>query len=292
MHYQRSNTTKKFARLALPIIPVIVALSLVGLHAPMPALVSSTVQTLATPFWKTRDSLRATVVATYDSLDSTQSLVAENIALHNELSTMRRENFMAQITMHENETLRSLLGRVDTKKNLVPAAIVNEDTYSPYESFVIDRGTRDGLTDHMLVLSPEGFALGSIYRALDTTSVVTKFSAPTIKTEVLLNATTTIHTSMQGYGGGTMVLRVPRDLEVTEGTDVVLPNFVASPIGTVARVELTPQDAYQTVYVSSPVNVYQVHYVFVDTTNSWNPTDSPTIELATTTEAVVKTEPN
>jgi hypothetical protein len=141
------------------------------------------------------------------------------------------------------------------------------------------------------VLSPEGFALGSVYRALETTSVITKFSAPTIKTDVLLAATTTVHTSMQGYGGSTMVIRIPRDLSVEEGTKVLIPNFPGNPIGTVAHVELSPQDAYQTVYVSSPVNVYQVQYVFVDTTTSWSPTDTSTVQIATTTQPVLSNQP-
>lgn len=290
MPFQRSNTTKHIARLALPIVPVIVALALVVTHAPIPLFVVDSAHTMAVPLWKTRDALRATVVATYDSLESTQSLVAENIALHTELSTLRRENFMAQITLHENATLRALLGRTDDKKQLLPAAIVNDETFSPYESFVIDQGMQEGVGEQMLVLSAEGFALGSVYRALEHTAIVTKFSAPTIQTEVLLVGTTTVHARMEGYGGGTMVIRVPRDLEIAERTDVVLPNFGGSPIGTVVHIALTPQDAYQTVYVRAPVNMYQVRYVFVDLDTVWNPTDIPLVDIATTTTSSAPVE--
>ncbi len=282
MHYQRSNTSKKIAGYLLPLIPALIAVMLLVSQVPMPNAVTSSVHTLASPFWHARNVLRATVDATYTSLDSTEALVAENIALHNELSTMRRENFMARIHKRENDTLRQLLGRGEDPARLLTASILNDDIYSPYDSFIIDAGTADGVREHMLVLSPEGFAMGSVYRALDSTSIVTKFSAPTIETEVLLVGTSTIHTVLQGRGGDTMLIRVPRDLEVATDSEVLLPTFEGNPIGTVAVVEVTPQDAYQTVYVRSPVNIHQLQYVFVDTTHSWSPEIPPT-DIATTT---------
>jgi cell shape-determining protein MreC len=290
MHYQRSNTSKRVMKYILPLIPTLVAVLLVVSHVPVPSAVTNSAHTLATPFWHVRDALRATVDATYTSLDSTEALVAENIALHNELSAMRRENFMARIHKRENETLRQLLGRsTEAQQEYHIASVVNDDTYSPYDSFVIDIGAEGGVEEHMLVLSPEGFAVGSVERALTSTAIVTKFSAPTIETEVLLTGTTTIHTVVQGMGGGTMLIRVPRDLEVSVGSEVLLPTFSSNPIGVVALVEVTPQDAYQTVYVQSPVNIHQLQYVFVDPSRIWNPIEPPP-ELATTTVSVVEEE--
>jgi rod shape-determining protein MreC len=273
MSYQHSNTNSaKGLRYILPIIPVLVAVLLVVARVDMPATLAEPAHAFARPFWQMREGVTAMVVATYDSMSSTESLVSENISLHNEVSSLRRENFNARIIAHENERLRTLVGRSsDDNPKQISAIVLNNDALSAYDAFILDAGKQSGVLLDALVISPEGIAVGRVTRLFEKTSVVTRFSSPSLSTEVLIQGTTTVHAKMVGYGGGTMLLTLPRDMEVSLGDMVSLPNLEATPLGQVAEVLSAPEDAYKHVYARTPTNLFELRYVFVDTDSIWKP---------------------
>jgi len=256
----------------------------------MPHTLATAGHAVAKPFWHARDTFLASVAATQNSLADKEALVRENSALRDELATLRRESFTARVLARENEELKTMLGRTADKEYLFPATVINDGSYSAYDTFVIDAGAEDGIREHMLVLTPDGIAVGSVHTALDRTAIVTRFSSPTIHTDVVIQATTTVHTMMQGYGGGTMLLTVPRDISIAVGDPVLLPNYASNPIGSIKAIEMNPEDAYQTVYVEHPVNQYELHYVLVDVRHAWEP-EAGTADYVTVTGTTTPEEP-
>jgi len=269
MLYRYSKTTKKNRVLLVPIIPLLLVAILFLADVQMPRFLTNAAHGLATPLWVARDNVAGSFDGTVTSLESKRSLLQKNQQLEEELAALRREQHMAQILTQENERLRTLLGRVEDDAHLIPVSILNNAAFSPYDTFVIDLGVDDGVRPDMLVLSPEGTALGSVTKVLSSTSIVTRFSAPSQTFDAVLQASTTQHISLSGLGSGTMRASLPRDVEVREGDTVVLPSFTVAPIGLVKKIVAAPEDAYKILFIESPINIYQLRFVLLDTTHVW-----------------------
>lgn len=273
MRYQHLKTTRKLRRYIVPVFPVAIALLLVLTKAEVPTFFTNISHTIARPFWSLRDALSATAVATQTSLKSHQALIEENTQLYRELSRLQREAYTAEALSFDNERLRTLLGRESDSEALLFASVIHGESFSPYDTFIIDIGAKQGVRDNMLVLSQEKIAIGSVTSTLENSAIVTRFSAPSMVADVILNATTSLHTNLRGYGGGSMRLSIPRDIALSVGDTLTLPNFATYPIGTVASVEETPEGAYKIVHVQSPVNIYEVRFVILDTAATWKKVD-------------------
>jgi cell shape-determining protein MreC len=249
----------------------------------MPRPLTEIAVALSAPFSHARDAVTSAVSGALRSLQDRATLVESIRALEDEVASLRRSAYTADVRARENDELRTLLGRGPGPAPLA-AAVITGDAYTPYDTFIIDVGTDHGVSDGALVLTPEGIAVGSVVRTLAHSAVVRMFSAPTVRTNVVVYASSTVHALLTGQGAGTMLLSVPRDLPLAPGNKVVLPDLVGEPIGEVEHVDLAPQDAYQTVYIASAANPYELRFVLVDTTRTWAPDDGP-LPAATSTAA-------
>lgn len=284
MRYQHLKTTRKFQKYLLPILPIFIAGFLIFGKVPMPAFLTNATHTLATPFWALRDMLGEKTDATKISLKGKGTLVDENRALQQELSQLRREVFLTRTLSTDNERLRALLDRTTTSDNLVSASVIHGERFSPYDTFIIDLGATNGVRPGMLVLTPEGIAVGTISSTQEKTATVTQFSAPDMIVDAMLNATSSFHTVLRGYGSGTMRVSIPRDIEFAVDDTFVLPSFPTYPLGKIVSIEVAPEDAYKILYVRSPVNMYELRFVLIDTTTTWKQPDLEEVEAVTETE--------
>lgn len=262
MHSQRLRTTKRILGLVLPAVAAALLVMGAVLEVPLPVAWSDAGHTATAPLWKAREAVRATVVATYESLEGMESLVSDNTALRNELSIMRRENFAARALERENVRLRALVGRGE--EDPIIASVLNDERYAPYDSFILDRGSLQGVVVGMVVTTAEGVALGTVTHVLSESAVATQFSAPDIKTTVVIEASSTsVQVAFIGMGAGTLVFDAPRDFEVREGDLVTLPSFHGYPIGEVVYIESAPEEAHKTVYARQMARSSEVRYVRV-----------------------------
>lgn len=272
-----SKTTRRVLGLALPAVLVAFMVLFLVVRVPVPATLSDVGHAATAPLWKARESVRATVVATYESLEGTEALVSDNAALRNELSIMRRENFAARGLERENARLKALLGRGN--ENPVTAAVINDERYAPHDSFVLDRGSAQGVEEGMVVTTAEGVALGTIVRVLTESSVASQFSAPDLETSVVVEASSTsLQVPFTGQGAGTLVFRAPRDLAIHEGDLLTLPSFNSYPLGEVVFIDSAPEEAHKTVYARQSVRPSEVRYVLIH---------APSAVPATTSRGVV-----
>jgi cell shape-determining protein MreC len=201
------------------------------------------------------------------------------MALHAEVSSLRREAYMARIQQRELEQLQAQLGvRGASSTAVTVASVLHASPTRFQDSFVIDRGIDHGVQDATLVMSPEGIVYGSVVRTFSQTALVQTFSYPGRVTDTVVQGTTTLHLQVEGLGGGTMQVQVPRDIELSVGTPVLLPSMTTRPIGDVVEIRTRPEDAYQTVYIQAPFNARELRYVQVDGETVWQPT--PTVEEA------------
>lgn len=282
MRYQHLKTARKIRTLLVPLVPILIVALFVITKAEVPSFATNGVHTVAQPIWSVRDNVgdKASFVTSY--FTSKANLINENTALKQEVLERTRETYTTRALLYENEQLRTLLNRVDARPELMPASVMHSDSYSPYDTFFIDIGSREGVRDHMLVITPENIAIGSITKTLEHTAIVTQFSAAGHSFNVLLGATSSVHTTLTGYGSGTMLISIPRDIQVEEGDSVTLPSFTMYAIGTVASIDVAPEDAYKELYIRSPANAYRLRHVLVDTTSTW--TTKSTVDEVDTEE--------
>src|SRR3989339_190469 len=266
MRYQHLKIARKIHAFLVPVVPILIAVVFILTKAEVPTFATNWAHALATPIWSLRDAAHVGTTNITSLFASKTDLINQNTALKEELLQRTRETFTTRALTLENEHLRELLHRVDARPELLPAAVMHGDTFSPYDTFFIDIGSTEGVRDNMLALTPENIAIGSVTKTLEHTAIVTQFSAAGHTYDVVLGATTSVHTTVTGFGSGTMLITIPRDIYVEEGDSVVLPSFTTYPIGTVASIEVAPEDAYKTLYIRSPSNVYGLRHVLIDTT--------------------------
>lgn len=270
MRYQHLKTYKKLRAFLIPVVPVLIATILIFTKTEAPLFATNAVHVIAKPLWEARATAVQTAGSFFSFFSDTRTLVDQNKALKEEIIRLSRETFSTRSLAHENERLLTLLGRMETNPERHPASVLHGNTFSPYDTFFIDQGTKEGVRENMLVLTPENIAVGSVTTVLDHTAIVTRFSASGFSNDVLLGATSTVHANLQGIGSGTMVITVPRDIETTIGDIVTLPSFKTYTIGTVVSIEVAPEDAFKLLFITSPVNMYELRYVLIDTTSVWN----------------------
>ncbi len=270
MLYQHLKITKKLKQIVLPILPVLITIIFIVGKFEVPNFLANSMHNLAKPMWALRDSTLTTTSAALKTMQTKQTLINENLILQNNILQLRRENYISQAIIKENETLQKLLDRIDKHTELLPSTIIHNKAYSPYDTFIIDIGASNGVREDMLVITPENIVVGMITKALNDTSTVTQFSAPKITTDIIINSATTTHATITGHGAGTMQMQIPRDIMLNINDTIILPSFSTYLIGSIASIETSPVDAYKTIYVRSPLNIYNLRFVLVDTTSSWN----------------------
>lgn len=191
-----------------------------------------------------------------------RSLGAEIASLREQLGLYRERAALYESLRRENETLRAL-AHVATGTPGITAPVVSSFRASPYGTFLIGAGTGDGLRAGALVLTGSGFALARITEAGVETSAARTFFATGEETDALIGEVAAV---VSGRGGGNAVAYVPRAAAVGVGSVVLAPAYGGRPIGVVGRVESDPANAEQTVYISLPVNLASIQYVYVVTT--------------------------
>lgn len=278
MRYQHLKTIRKINIFLLPALPLLIACIFVVTKAQVPLFATNFVHKIAVPVWSARDFLTSVTNNLASSFTGKEQLIEENTRLREELLSRTRETFTTRALTKENLRLRELLDRAQAQPELLPAAVIHGNSFSPYDTFFIDQGVREGIRDNMLVVTPENITVGYISKTLEHTSIVTQFSASEQTFDVLLSATSTTHLNLRGFGSGTMRITTPRDTNVEIGDTVTLPSFVTYTLGTVVSIEVSPEDAYKMLYIQSPVNSYELRYILIDTTSIWSATQTETEE--------------
>lgn len=201
-------------------------------------------------------------------LGSIESLSRENAALrvkNNELSAQIAD---LQTIKNENKQLRQDLNFAQTQPTLKlqPATIINYSPIGLYQAITIDKGSQDGLKEGQVVVS-SGYAVGKIRQVSDSTAEVWLLANRNLLTPVLLTGTQTTGI-LQGDIGGLVVTNIPIDVPVKAGEDVVtsaLDNLYPAGIavGQVEQILSHKEDIFQSVRVTSPININSLTTVFV-----------------------------
>lgn len=120
--------------------------------------IKTSVGTVLSPMQKGINSIGRQISDRIDDLKNIQSLQSENNNLKEEISTISYENKILQQDKYELENLRNLY-KLDQKYASYPkvaARVISKETNNWYNTFLIDKGTEDGLAVDMNVLAGNG----------------------------------------------------------------------------------------------------------------------------------------
>ena len=143
------------------------------------------------------------------------------------------------------------------------AVVLSSLRSSPYDTFIIDQGSEDGIAFEQVVISESGVLLGEVIEVYSKISKVQLYSAFNKELEVVLSGGE--HAIARGEGSQNFFLRLPRGLEISTSSTLFLPGMEAYVLANVEYVKDEPGDAFQKVYARSPVNINSLNRVYVST---------------------------
>lgn len=197
------------------------------------------------------------------SLQSRRSLLEQNEILKQELEVLNAKLASYESILAENIRLREILGRKNENVEVVLANILSKPNRSPYDTLLIDAGANQGIMNGKLVLALGFLPIGRVAETFSDSAKVVLFSSPGQKTEVIISGGN-IFLEIVGRGGGNFEAVLPRDMELPQGTEAMLPGANGGLIGMVETTISDPRDAFKKVLLSSPVNIQELKFVQVE----------------------------
>lgn len=158
-----------------------------------------------------------------------------------------------------------LLGGTSVRSSGTFADIVSRPPTSPYDTFVLGAGSKDGVTSGMEAFGPGNVPVGIVTSVLADFSELTLFSSPGVVTYGWVGRAS-IPVAITGAGGGAMSASAPRAANIASGDTVYLPGPGQLPIGSVARVDSDPLSPAVTLRIVSAVNLFSMPAVVLRTT--------------------------
>lgn len=189
---------------------------------------------------------------------SKADIVRERDALkerNKELESQKEESEL--LSLYGVDVQKALIGNKDTR---IIASVLSRPNFTPYDSFLLDKGKENGVQEGALLFGTENRVIGYIARAYNTLSHAVLFSTAGVESVVYIPESHVLVRAV-GAGGGVMRLSIPQGIDVREGLLVSYPTLSPSPIGKITRVvktETSPDIFGYVTLSDSPFNLFIV----------------------------------
>lgn len=225
--------------------------------------ISGAIHFIGRPLWKVKN-------VTVNRLQDIGYVVHTKASIYKQNENLLRENADLKTSMidynilkDENISLKELFGRKVPENDLLISNILTKPNYSPYDTIIIDVGSRDNIKIGDKVYSNIVNPIGKVKTVYVNSSVVTLYSNPGEVTEAMIEGSN-ISVELIGRGGGNFEMTIPIDLPFTKGTFVYLPNIQTEIVAIIEDVISSPNDPVKKVLLRSNINVQSLKWVFVD----------------------------
>jgi cell shape-determining protein MreC len=239
------------------VIIIVLVLGMLVLFIP---LVRQTIFSLVAPVWKLENHLLNSNLSQY--FKSKQTLINEKIGIEQRLFLAGNLLAINDTLQKENDMLKDLLGRNDTKPKTILATILVKPPLIPYDTLTVDVGTNQNIKIGDKVIANANIYIGEVSEVFLNTAKIVLYSTPGRKLAVVLG-TNSVTVEAVGIGGGNFNIYVPKEVEVKEGDVITVPSITANVFGIVEKVNFKETDSFQTVLFKSPVNISELSFVEV-----------------------------
>lgn len=194
------------------------------------------------------------------ALHSVQKGVGYVFGYYDETVRPMSENSLLQSVRLENDQLKEMLGRKPEHDDRLLAVILSRPPKVPFDSLVIDVGEDHDINPGDLVYGEMDYLIGHVDAVYAKSAVAKLFSSPGEKVDVLLGSSTTPVVA-EGRGGGNFYIKVPKNIMVLEGDQIIIPGINPVVLGTAEKVDSDEGEAFSYVYFKLPVLLNSLHYV-------------------------------
>ncbi|OGI65448.1 hypothetical protein A3H53_03460 [Candidatus Nomurabacteria bacterium RIFCSPLOWO2_02_FULL_40_10] len=191
------------------------------------------------------------------------SLYSENKSLKSKLEENSAMLANYNSVLVENVSLKEILGRKEARNNLILSAILAKPNQSPYDTLVIDAGTKQGLRAGDIVFAFGNVPVGRVSDVYPSSSKVILFSNAGEKTQTAVGEKK-VFMEVAGRGGGNFEMIVPRDFTIVKGDVALLPGIFPYVLGVVEIIISDPRDPFIKALLVSPVNIQELKFVEVE----------------------------
>ena len=190
------------------------------------------------------------------------TLVAENKSLSDQIVNLKANFSNYDELLLENQELKDVMGRASST-NFILATVISKPPTSPYDTLIIDGGTKAGMEVGQAVNVNGDVPIGTISEVFLDSALVDLYSSPGDKMDARLDPAQ-IDVTLFGHGGGDYLVSVPHDLTVATSSVVVSKEINPHVLGKLQKTISDPRDSSQTLIFSSPININQLSFVEVE----------------------------
>lgn len=151
-------------------------------------------------------------------------LRSENEQLRQRVAQLESQDSDLARMQAENETMRAQLkyAQANPQFTLLPANVVGKDLHGLNDFIEIDRGSADGLTPQMTVVSPDGYLAGRILNLTEHRARVLIITNPSSSVAAFINDDAKPEDVVDGKIHGRLVMsNIPQTAKVKVGEDVI-----------------------------------------------------------------------
>lgn len=183
----RSKQFKIILAIFLSLVTVSVVFSIIGSQISPQSNIAGT---LTAPLRSAVTSISNTVSDFFKSVSESNEIMLENTELENQINELRKQLTDYEQISKENDFYKNYLEIKDQHPDFkfAPATLISRDSSDPYKSFVINKGSADGIAAHDPVITDAGL-VGYVGEVGLTTSKVVTILNPDISLGALDNRT-------------------------------------------------------------------------------------------------------
>lgn len=170
------------------------------------------------------------------------------------------ENTLIQSLKNENEQLKEIVGRKSEHDDRLLSVVLSRPPRVPFDSLIIDIGEKHDIHAGDLVYAEMDYIIGRVEAVYSNSSVVKLFSSPGEKIDVLVGSST-IPVVAEGRGSGNFYIKVPKNIPIVEGDQIIAPGLNPIVLGTAEHVDTSEGEAFSHIYFKLPVKLNALHYV-------------------------------
>lgn len=224
---------------------------------------SSPILYLTYPLFSIAGQVENNITNVGSFLRGTKTLVKDNSTLSLQNQKLREENLILSERVKNYNELLGLVGS-STLSSRLPARVISRPNFSPYDTLLVAIGSnKDLFKPGALIFSAGGVVLGEVDQIYSSSARAVLFSTPGKKISVEVGEEH-VQAVAEGQGSGNFKIILPRGVEIKVGDKVVAPAISTDLLGVVGLVDSKPENPFQTIYFKSPLNLYELVWVFIN----------------------------
>lgn len=235
---------------------------MMGISLFAPGIIASPLSALFSPIWKLTGKASVYTAGLSSIFTDQAELERKNRELSRQLEELSARVLDRNLLIEENLKLKEMLGRAPSE-NVVLAGVLSRPPLTPYDTFILDAGSRETISLGDTVLFGGTVAIGYIDQVFTTTSRARLYSAPGEEIQVHIEGYDAQFTAI-GRGGGNFEMKIPKEIDNILNKEVITTGIDQKVFGIIEYAELDPSDAFQIVLFRIPVNTSEINRVLIE----------------------------